>query len=150
MTDAQFEKYKKKLLTYCWKREISVVQTDVKSMDNDAMFERYGKEIIIGMFDSKTNFIASMLHELGHFLDTKATPKYLSSNRIDSAYKTMLNRQKLTSIQKQIILGCETRAWIFAEGLANLLKIKIDNEFFEHKENALKNYKEAFDMLDGL
>lgn len=146
MTTKQFEKYRDKLLRYCWKKNITVIHHP--EFTNDAIYERYGKQIIIGLFDEKTNAIATMLHELGHFLDFRATNVYLSNNLIDNSYTALSSKQKLTTKQKNIIFGCETRAWIFAEGIANILNIKIGPWFYDHKENALTNYKNAFKQLD--
>lgn len=87
--------------------------------------------------------IAVLLHELGHFIDHQANPKFYASKRLEGAYVKFNASLPLTRHQKALILVSERRAWKKGMGLAKQLRIPLGKYFYTEMRLGLDSYLTA-------
>ena len=132
MREKTFNLYFNKLIAYCELMNVKLYTSD--KLEDYCMLDK--REIVISTNYGKTQQIAATLHEIGHFIDYSHNKKIFSKQK---AYNALVkNNHELTYYERKQLILLETRAWEYAQSLANMLNIKIELDTI--KRSCLSSY----------
>ncbi len=132
-----FDIYKDKLLQYVEACSLTIAY---REEDGDARYVPSRRKIYLDRDLSESTEIACLLHEIGHSMDDTLSAKSLEK-KIDRAYYAAYNK-KPTTLQKELVVGCEERAWVYGRSIAKRLKIPLGKWFDREESDALKSYRD--------
>ena len=99
------------------------------------------RSITISKSLGQAELLATLLHELGHFIDDLRNPHNHLTNRFHNGARTAIEEdRKLTFLQKKRLLKIEREAWKNARALAKQLDIPLGNWFYKDEKSALASY----------
>jgi len=131
-----YDIYIDKLKLYAEACEIEIVYRDVPG---DGIYMPSKRRISIDKDLPESTEIATLTHELGHAMDDTLYDKR-SMKILDKAFPAYYNGTA-TESQKQAVIECERRAWVFARGIAKKLRIPLGKWFTSEEQEALADYK---------
>jgi hypothetical protein len=106
----------------------------------DGAFVPTRRKVVIDPDLSETDTLATLLHELGHFLDDTILRDNPSMGKLSEAYYAVYG-DKYTNSQLEIVVKCEERAWDYGEVIAKQLKIKLGKWYTDNKKDAIRSYR---------
>lgn len=140
MTDIKLKYYKqymKRLERYIQANGLKLVYSQEE--ESDAII--FSKNTIrIAWKQSEAEEVASILHELGHFLDFLVmTAEQI--RKVDKSY-AIHHKAKKSTYHRNIVCQYEKRAWDNGRAIAGILKIRLGRWYDEVEAECLKSYKD--------
>ena len=132
-----FDIYLDKLKLYAEACEIEIVYRDVPG---DGAYIPTKRRINIDKDLPESTEIATLSHEMGHAMDDTLYDKR-SMKILDKAFPAYY-AGTATEAQKQAVIECERRAWVFARGIAKKLRIPLGKWFTNEESEAMSAYRE--------
>lgn len=133
-----YEKYVKTIRSYARGMQIKVI---LEEGDNGASSPTR-KYIKVGVDQSETGVIATLLHELGHMHDFTLVRRR-SVNAL-MKYHDLLDKGKIRQVQLRRIVKGEERAWAYGKIIAKMLGIPIGKWYDEHARDAIRTYRNHY------
>lgn len=134
-----FDTYRDKLEAYSKACELTL---EYRDHDGDGTYFPSRRKIVIDKDLPESTEIATFLHEIGHSMDDTLHSKSMEK-KFDKAYKAIYSkRKKPTPQQKELVLGCEERAWMYGRAIAKKLRIPLGKWYDEEQTDALKSYRD--------
>lgn len=135
----KYSVYLKKIKAYAKMCRVSI--KFVNHMEEGGAYLGNRRSISISKKLSNIETIATLLHELGHFIDDLRNPHNHLSNRFHNGARTAIEEdRKLTFLQKKRLLKIEREAWKNARALARQLDIPLGAWFYKDEKSALATY----------
>lgn len=114
---------------------------EYRDIDGDGMYIPSRRVIKLDKDLPESTEIATLLHECGHTLDD-ALHDPIMEKKLDKCYKAVY-KDKASYDQKQLVVACEERAWVFGRAIAKKLRIRLGKWFDVEEKEALDSYKES-------
>lgn len=134
-----YNKYIKKLKNFAKLCSIHLVFEEEEFMGEYAPTRR---RIKISPDMNKTETLATVLHEFGHFMDDSKNPARWTKNHHYHGYSKIQQETREMSIhQKEHVWEAELEAWKNARALAAMLKIPLGKWFYDEEIKSLNSYR---------
>lgn len=117
------------------------IKIEYAENDSEGSFSQAHRKIRVDVGLCEAEDIATILHELGHAMDTLLVTPTISKH-IEKAYEVVYNR-KPTRRQQSLVMGCEKRAWLYGRSIAKQLKIRLGKWYFQFERDCLKSYEDT-------
>ena len=131
-----YDLYIDKLQAYATACEITV---EYRDEPGDGKYIPTRRKLVLDKDLPESTEIATFLHELGHSLDDTLYTKPVDK-KMDAAYKAFYNATP-TQKQKDLVVECEQRAWMYGRSTAKKLRIPLGKWFDSEESEALSEYR---------
>lgn len=135
----RYDEYLQKLELYA---EASGIKIEYAVNDSDGVYLPIKRIVRVDPDLPESVELAVILHELGHSLDDSLTSINQHRYRMISRAYVAFYNEKATHHQKNLVMGCEERAWANGRAIAKQVRIPLGKWFDEMAKSYLRLNKE--------
>lgn len=134
----KFNEYQLKIFHYCKLTNVTLETSNKFEFNGE--YSRMHRKITVSNDLDESEWLATVLHELGHYWDSFDYPKFYESVTVNNAYHAISKNRPLTAKQKRAVLKCEVSAWKHGHTIAQLLRIPLGKWYRKEAKKSLSTY----------